>query len=352
MVLPIPSLKKAVSWPRIASIFMGNKLVHVTEVGKRNRKPLSPRDGLGATRARVPDGEPWVARDFIWHLVSTQRHRHPLDDESAVTSRFTAGEVVLIDGTPLTPSDLVRAGTDVFFYRRPAPEPRVPFEVTVVYEDDAIMVVNKPPFLATMPRASHITENATVRLRRSTGNEELTPAHRLDRMTSGLLLFTKKASVRGAYQQLFASRAVAKLYEAVADDIGPSLPARPSANSPLVWEHHIVKREGELASSITVDAIPNSLTYVTDITPLQGGTARYLLQPVTGRTHQLRVQMHAAGAPIHGDPVYPELLPASAEDFSRPMLLAAVGLAFTDPLTGAQRIFSAAGFSGLPVPTA
>nr|VDG61839.1 ribosomal large subunit pseudouridine synthase D [Streptococcus thermophilus] len=323
----------------------------MAEVRKQKNKPLPPRDGLGATRARVPDGEPWVAWDFIWHLVSTQRHRHPLDDESAVTSRFTASEVVLIDGTPLTPADLLAPGTDVFFYRRPAPEPNVPFELDVVYEDDAIMVVNKPPFLATMPRASHITENATVRLRRATGNEELAPAHRLDRMTSGLLLFTKHAAVRGAYQQLFASRAVSKLYEAVADDIGAELDSRPTPDSPLLWEHHIVKREGELASSITVDAIPNSFTYVTEITPLAStpGAARYVLQPVTGRTHQLRVQMHAAGAPIHGDPVYPELLPASDEDFSRPMLLAAVGLAFTDPLTGSQRTFSAPGFSGLPV---
>lgn len=320
----------------------------MTGVRKRKNKPLPPRDGLGATRARVPEGQPWVAWDFIWHLVSTQRHRHPLDDEAAVTERFNAREVVLIDATPLSPSDLLPPGTDVFFYRRPAPEDPVPFPVDVVFEDDTIMVVNKPPFLATMPRASHITENVTVRLRRSTGNEDLTPAHRLDRMTSGLLLLTKEPSVRGAYQELFASRSVSKLYEAVAPDIG----LRPSASSPLVWEHHIVKREGELASSISVGDSPNSLTYVTDITALQEppGAARYLLQPVTGRTHQLRVQMLDAGAPIYGDPVYPELLPVSAEDFSKPMQLCAVGLAFTDPLSGAWRSFSVPGFSGLLVP--
>ena len=66
--------------------------------------------------------------------------------------------------------------------------------------------------MATMPRASHITETATVRLRRATGNEELTPAHRLDRATSGLLLLTKRREIRGAYQELFARREVHKEY--------------------------------------------------------------------------------------------------------------------------------------------
>lgn len=283
------------------------------------------------------------AHDFIWQLVSTQRHRHPEDDQSAVEQRFAHNEVVLIDGTPLAPTDLLAPGTDVYFYRRPAPEERVPYDIETVYEDERIMVVRKPPFLATMPRASHITENAAVRLRRATGNEELTPAHRLDRMTSGLLLLTKRAEYRGAYQQLFARREVQKVYEAVADDIG--------LKAPLRWEHRIEKNEGELPANIIPNGAPNALTTVSDITPLneQNGTARYVLHPVTGKTHQLRIQMHAAGAPIHGDPIYPTLVPAEDEDFNTPMLLASVGLAFTDPIAGTRRTFVTQGWSGLPV---
>lgn len=312
---------------------------------KRKRpQPLPPRGGLSATRARVPDGEAVRALDFIWHLVSTQRHRHPDDDESAVTQRFAQNEVVLTDGTPLAPTDLLAPGTDVYFYRRPAPEESVPYDIETVYEDERIMVVRKPPFLATMPRASHITENAAVRLRRATGNEELTPAHRLDRMTSGLLLLTKRTEYRGAYQQLFARREVQKMYEAVADDIG--------LKAPLRWEHRIEKNEGELAANIIPDGAPNALTTVSDITPLNGqkDTARYVLQPVTGKTHQLRVQMHAAGAPIHGDPIYPKLVPAEDENFNTPMLLASIGLAFTDPIAGTRRSFVTRGWSGLPIP--
>ena len=70
-----------------------------------------------------------------------------------------------------------------------------------------------------------------------------------------------------------------------------------------------------------------------------GALGRYVLQPETGRTHQLRVQMMAEAAPILGDRIYPTLLPADDEDFAVPMLLRCTGLEFTDPLSGCVRDF-------------
>lgn len=312
----------------------------------RPSAPLPPRDGLGASRVRVPEGPGIRALDFLWHVVSTQRHRHPEDDLSAVQQRFDDSLVVLRDTTPVLADDWLAPGTDIFFYRRPAPEKPVPYSITTVYEDDDILVVDKPPFLATMPRASHITETATVRLRRSTGNEELTPAHRLDRGTSGLLLLTKHRDVRGAYQDLFARREVDKVYEAIAPFTRLRLPA--------IWEHHLVKEHGDPAGAVVPDLEPNSRTVVSSVTRLSpdeedslvslyeadGPLGRYVLHPVTGRTHQLRLQMMAEAAPILGDTIYPNLLPAEAEDFSLPMRLRCTGLAFTDPLSGQPRSFS------------
>ena len=312
----------------------------------RRHIPLPPRDGLGASRVRLTGEVPLTAFSFISTVIAAQRHRHPADDESAVLQRFSHGEVVLRSGHRLAPEDLIDPGTDVFFYRRPAPEKVVPYEIETVYEDEAILVVDKPPFLSTMPRAAHIVETATVRLRRATGNEELTPAHRLDRMTSGLLLFTKDRTNRGAYQHLFASRKVRKMYEAIAVDCG--------INAPTTWSHYIDKRHGELAATIDALREPNAHTHVREITRIDAPQlqsrhkvseplARYLLEPVTGRTHQLRVQMNDAGVPILGDPVYPKPLPFEDEDFDVPMRLRSVYLGFTDPLTGRDREFTLPG---------
>lgn len=307
--------------------------------------PLPPRGGLGASRVRVPEGAPVRALDFVEHLVATQRHRHPDDDAAAVLARFTSGEVVYRDASPVDPDALVPPGTDIFFYRRPAPEREVPYSVDVVFEDGDLLVVDKPAFLATMPRASHITETATVRLRRQTGNEELTPAHRLDRATSGLLLFTKRREIRGAYQELFARREVEKRYEAIA-------PLRPVA-APATWEHHLHKVAGEVAATHHPECVPNSRTHLIAVEQVLGDElaalqrthataeplARYILEPVTGRTHQLRVQMMVEAAPILGDRIYPEVLPADGEDFSVPMELRCVRLAFRDPLSGIPKEF-------------
>ena len=177
-------------------------------------------------------------------------------------------------------------------------------------------------------------------------NEELTPAHRLDRGTSGLLLLTKRREVRGAYQELFARREVDKMYEAIAPYVSLSAPAD--------WSHHLVKVAGEAAGSVLVDEEPNSHTEVASVTRLpaeqeqelqslygvNAPLGRYVLHPTTGRTHQLRLQMMTEAAPILGDTIYPVLLPADAEDFSRPMRLRCIGLGFVDPLTGENRSFA------------
>lgn len=306
--------------------------------------PLPPRGGLGASRVRVPDTlAPVTALEFLCGVVAAQRHRHPEDTPDAVAQRFTEGQVVLRDATPLTPDTILAPGTDVFFYRRPAPERVVPYEITTVFEDEDILVINKPPFLATMPRAAHITETATVRLRRATGNEELTPAHRLDLMTSGLLLFTKRRELRGPYQELFARREVRKQYTAVAEMVEVASGT---------WSHRIRKVSGEVAATI-IPGEPNAVTHLRSVTAIDDPSnnelsatygvtsplASYVLEPVTGKTHQLRIQMSAAGAPILGDPIYPVVQPFGSEDFAHPMLLTSVYLGFTDPLSGAQREF-------------
>ena len=315
---------------------------------RRGATPLPIRDGLNPTHARVPEG-PITAWDFVRELILTQRHRHPEDDDAALRSRFAAGEVVLQDGTSLSPDSILATNGTVYFYRIPAPETPVPYNISVLHEDEHLLVVDKPPFMATMPRARHITETATVRLRRATGNNELSPAHRLDRLTSGILVFTKDRSVRGAYQTLFAQRRVSKTYEAIAAlaDVSPG----------TLWRSRMEKTPGELQGRI-VAGIPNAITEVAaveaiDKAPYEAlhgplpALAKYTLKPRTGKTHQLRLHMLQAGVPIIGDPIYPTILPAEAEDMRIPMHLTATHISFVDPLSGEPREFS----SQLPLET-
>lgn len=307
--------------------------------------PLPIRDGLNPTRARVPAEEAGIsAWDFIWHLVRSQRHRHPEDNEAAVDRRFAAGEVVLRDTTPLAPETPLAAEQDVWFYRTPAIEEEVPYDITVIHEDENLLVADKPPFMATMPRAKHIVQTATVQLRRITGIQELSPAHRLDRLTSGILVFTKTREVRGAYQTLFAERRVEKTYEAIAE--------RRDFETPLLWETRIEKTPGEIQGRL-VDGPINAITTLAAVEQLNEGEqellnalhgplapqARYVLRPKTGKTHQLRLHMWRAGVPILGDPVYPVIYPAEAEDMSIPMHLTARHIAFIDPITDKPREF-------------
>lgn len=314
----------------------------------RGATPLPIRDGLNPTHARVAEG-PITAWDFVHNLIETQRHRHPDDNDAALQARFTANEVVSQDGTPLSPDSILATNAMVYFYRIPAPETPVPYDIPILHEDEHLLVVDKPPFMATMPRARHITETATVRLRRMTGNNELSPAHRLDRLTSGILVFTKDRSVRGAYQTLFAERRVTKTYEAIAPlaDVPPG----------TVWRSHLEKTPGELQGRI-VEGEVNAITEVSGVEPVDKAPyeaihgslpeiAKYTLKPQTGKTHQLRLHMLQAGIPIIGDPIYPVIFPAEAEDMRIPMHLTATRISFVDPLTARPREFS----SQLPLET-
>ncbi|WP_290196265.1 pseudouridine synthase [Corynebacterium guangdongense] len=322
---------------------MGDRLIQ----RKVRREPLPIREGLNPTRARLPeDHVPISAWEWLTHLIDTQRHRHPEDDEAALQARFDAGEVVRATGVPLSPTSLLAPGQDVWFYRIPAPEEPVPGQIEILYEDENLLVVDKPHFLATMPRARHITETATVRMRRATGNNDLAPAHRLDRPTAGVLLFTKRREVRGAYQELFARREVSKVYEAIAD-------FDDTLSFPVTWKDRMEKKPGELQARFT-DGEINAITTVARVQMLDDAAqsaleaihgpirrqAVYELRPWSGRTHQLRMHMWKAGLPLLGDLVYPDVLPLDAEDLTAPMRLLARSLAFTDPLDGTDREFS------------
>lgn len=298
---------------------------------RRTRTPPSPlpqREGVDPVRVRLPMAGSWATVGE--HLVERLSGAGP----GVVEAMLDAGRIVGADGLAVAADDPYVPGMFVWFHRELAAEVPVPFPLTVVYRDAHVVVADKPHFLATTPRGSHVTETALARLRRELDLPELSAAHRLDRLTAGLVLFTVRPAERGAYQTLFRDRLVRKEYEAVAR-------YDPALALPRTVRSRIVKERGVMAAR-EVEGEPNAVTRVELIEHREGdGPGRYRLTPGTGQTHQLRVHMNALGVPILGDPLYPEVTgPVPAGDFRRPLQLLARRLEFTDPVTGAEHRFA------------
>ncbi len=236
------------------------------------------------------------------------------------------GGVFAADGSVVTAATVLPPNSDVYFYRDLPDEVPVPFDVPILYRDDDIVVADKPHFLATMPRGGHVAQTALVRLRRSLDLPELSPAHRLDRLTAGVLLFTVRREVRGAYQTLFARGEVRKTYLARAA-------VDAELSFPLVVRSRIIKERSRL-QAFEEPGEPNAETLVEYL-----GDGLYRLMPRTGRTHQLRVHMASLGLPIRNDPLYPDVVDVGPGDFGDPLQLLASELEFVDPFTGRPRVF-------------
>ncbi|MFD8148030.1 pseudouridine synthase [Streptomyces sp. NPDC059708] len=286
--------------------------------------PLPQRDGIDPVRMRLPpDPEGRWPRlgDYL-----TERYAGTRGAES-MARLLADGRVLGEGGRVLRPQDPYEPGGWLWFHRDMPAEPPVPFPIRVVHRDRHLLVVDKPHFLATIPRGSHVTETALARLRRELDLPALSPAHRLDRMTAGLVMFSIRPEDRGAYQLLFQQRRVHKEYEALAAH-------DPEVALPRTVRSHIEKVRGVMAAVEVPDAEPNAESLV-ELVASRGPLGRYRLTPHTGRTHQLRVHMNALGLPILGDPVYPVVAgPADPADYRRPLQLLARTLSFTDPVTG------------------
>ncbi|MCB5166447.1 pseudouridylate synthase [Streptomyces bambusae] len=289
--------------------------------------PLPQLHGIDPVRLRLPV-------DGTWETLGAFLHDRYAGGAgaAAIAGLLDSGGIVGADGRPRHAGEPYAPGAFVWFHRELPPEPEVPFPVVLVHRDEHLVVADKPHFLATTPRGSHVTETALARLRRDLGLPHLSPAHRLDRLTAGLVMFTVRPEDRGAYQKLFQAKAVHKEYEAVArhdEELAATLPR--------TVHSRIEKVRGVMAAT-EVPGPPNAASRI-ELLGHRAGLGHYRLLPHTGRTHQLRVHMNALGIPILGDPVYPEVTDPAPDDYTRPLQLLARRLEFTDPVTGRAHRF-------------
>jgi tRNA pseudouridine32 synthase / 23S rRNA pseudouridine746 synthase len=248
--------------------------------------------------------------------------------------RMRSGAVLSETGTALLPDAAYQAHQKVYYYRSVPTEPRIPFDEAVLFQDDYLVVADKPHFLPVNPSGRYLQETLLVRLKRRTGLDTLAPLHRIDRDTAGLVVFIVQPGTRSAYHGLFLQHAIHKRYEAIA-------PWRPDLRLPRTHRSRLAQSAHFLQMQ-EVAGQANSETHI-ELMETQGRLARYALQPITGKTHQLRAHMNSLGIPILNDQIYPVLTPEklefSAEDYAQPLLLLAQSISFTDPVTGQPREF-------------
>ncbi|RZL07933.1 MAG: pseudouridine synthase [Rubrivivax sp.] len=291
---------------------------------------LPTRDGVGPSCVALPPG-PWLTvLDFL-------AERFAAIGRQEWQARLLRGDVLDAQGHPLPADQVYRARERLYYYRSLPQEPRIPFDEVVLYQDELLVVADKPHFLPVLPAGRYVQETLLVRLKRRLGLDTLAPMHRLDRETAGLVLFTVRPDTRDRYQALFRDRLIAKHYEAIA-------PHRPDLPLPAVHRSRIVP--GAAFMTMREEAgEPNSETAI-DCQAVNGAWARFGLSPRTGVKHQLRVHMAALGRPIRHDLIYPVLQPEAAADglgaYPPALQLLARTVAFTDPVTGQARRFDSA----------
>ena len=284
---------------------------------------LPTRHGVSPSCVGLPAGDWPTFTDFLVQ-------RFPALERSVWLDRMAAGLVADEFGDLVTPNRPYRGHMRLYYYRALAAEPAIPFEAAVLFQDEHLVVADKPHFLPVTPSGSYLQETLLVRLKNQLGIDSLIPIHRIDRETAGLVIFCVQPTERDAYQALFRRHEISKRYEAIA-------PWRAELRFPLRRQSRIVGGE-PFFRQMEVPGEPNSDTLV-DVLHTQGGLARYALTPVTGKKHQLRVHMNALGMPILNDRIYP-LVVAAPDDYACPLQLLAKSISFVDPITVQARRFN------------
>ena len=307
-------------------------------------------NGVSASKVGVPANTQLTALDFLCA-------RFPAVQREVWLKRFDEGRVLNAIGQRIEPAQRLLSESHLHYFREVSDEPTLPFKAQIIFQDAHLVVADKPHFMPVTPGGQYVQQSLLVQLKQQLNLPELSPIHRIDRETAGLVVFSVRAQDRDAYQALFRLREVDKTYEGIAA-APESSPLR--LEFPLTHKSRMVEdvqffrmreldadeiQDGKTTNSETwidcVDRFDGNASAMPTVTSSPPALARYVLKPITGQRHQLRVHMNALGLPLLGDQFYPVVKRAadSLDDFEAPLQLLAKTIAFHDPLTGVERRF-------------
>ena len=297
------------------------------------------RHGVSPSKVGIPANTHLSAIEFLVQ-------RFPAIQREVWLQRFLEGGILNAKGISIAPNQSVLRETHLLYFRHVADEPTLPFKAQIIFQDEHLIVADKPHFMPVTPGGQYVQQSLLIQLKQDFNLPELSPIHRIDRETAGLVMFSVRAKDRNAYQELFRLRQVQKTYEAIAGipESSPLNPVFPTTyKSVMANDAQFFKMRELTARECATTDQSNSETWIDCVERLASqALARYILKPVTGQRHQLRVHMNALGLPIKGDRFYPHVkyLPSEKDPLDQPLQLLAKTIAFLDPLTDTPRKFT------------